>query len=84
MFILKTFYGYPEKCFKKFLDIIHLVKEKVPTVERKRLLLVLTYLGVISLQSRTKLQQVFTVYYNKRHRDYSGSNEYTKWNNEYA
>ena len=53
--------GYPEnfinKCFKKFLDNIHLVKEKVPTVERKRLLLVLQYLGVISLQTRTKLQQ---------------------------
>ena len=53
--------GYPEnfinKCFKKFLDNIHLVKEKVPTVERKRLLLVLPYLGVISLQTRTKLQQ---------------------------
>ena len=53
--------GYPEnfinKCFKKFLDNVHFVKEKVPTVERKHLLLVLPYLGVISLQSRTKLQQ---------------------------
>ena len=53
--------GYTEsfidKCFKKFLDDIHLVKEKVPTVERKRLLLVLPYLGMISLQTRTKLQQ---------------------------
>ena len=53
--------GYSEsfidKCFKKFQDNIHLVKEKVPTVERKRLLLVLPYLGVISLQTRTKLQQ---------------------------
>ena len=47
---LKTIFrknGYPE----------NLVKEKVPTVERKRLLLVLSYLGVISLQTRTKLQQ---------------------------
>ena len=54
--------GYPEKfinkCFKKFLDNIHLVKEKVPTVERKRLLLVLPYLGVIIFETRTKLQQV--------------------------
>ena len=54
---------YPEnfidKCFKKFLDNIHLVKEKVPTVERKRLLLGLLYLGAISLQTRTKLQQAF-------------------------
>ena len=53
--------GYPEnfidKCFKRFLDNIHLVKEKVPTVERKRSLLVLPYLRVISLQTRTKLQQ---------------------------
>ena len=61
---LKTIFrknSYPEnfihKCFKKFLDNIHLVKEKVPTVERKRLLLDLPYLGVISLQTRTKLQQ---------------------------
>ena len=62
-FLKKTFRknGYPknfiDKCFKKFLDNIHLVKEKVPTVERKRLLLVFPYLGVISLQTRTKLQQ---------------------------
>ena len=61
---LKTIFrknGYPEnfidKCFKTFLDNIHLVKEKVPIVERKRLLLVLPYLGVIPLQTRTKLQQ---------------------------
>ena len=39
------------------VDNIHLVKEKVPTVERKRLLLGLLYLRVISLQARTKLQQ---------------------------
>ena len=36
MVILKTFI---DKCFKKFLDNIHLVKEGVPKVERKRLLL---------------------------------------------
>ena len=62
-FLKKIFHknGYPErlinKCFKRFLDNIHLVKEKVPTVERKHLHLVLPYLGVISLQTRTKLQQ---------------------------
>ena len=43
--------GYPEnfidKCFKKFLNNVHLVKENVPTVEKKRLLLVLPYLGII-------------------------------------
>ena len=54
--------GYPgkviDKCFKKFLNNIHLVKENVPpTVEKKRLLLVFPYLGIMSLQSRTKLQQ---------------------------
>ena len=53
--------GYPEnitdKCFKKFLSNVHLVKENVPTVEKKRLLLVFPYLGIISLQTRTKLQQ---------------------------
>ena len=49
--------GYPEnfidKCFKKLICF----KENVPTVEKKRLLLVLPYLGIISLQTRTKLQQ---------------------------
>ena len=51
--------GYPEnftdKCFKKFLSNFHLVKENVPTVEKKHLLLVLPYLG-ISLQTRNKSQ----------------------------
>ena len=42
---------------KKFLNNIHLVKENVQTVEKRRLLLVLPYLGIISLQTRTKLQQ---------------------------
>ena len=54
--------GYPEnfdKWFKKFLDNIHLVKEKAPTVKRIFILLVLPYLEVISLQNRAKLQQVF-------------------------
>ena len=36
--------GYPEnfidKCFENFLNYIHLIKESVPTVEKKRLLLV--------------------------------------------
>ena len=53
--------GYPDnfidKCFKKFLNNVHLVKENVPTVEKKRLLLVLPHLGIISFQTRTKLQQ---------------------------
>ena len=45
--------GYPgnfiDKCFKKFLNNIHLVKENVPTVEKKRMLLVLPYLGIIDV-----------------------------------
>ena len=40
-----------------FLDNIHLLKDQVPTMERKRLLLVLPYLGLISLQTRTKIKQ---------------------------
>ena len=43
-----------DKCFKTFLNNVHLVKENVPTVEKKPLVLVLPYLGIISLQTRTK------------------------------
>ena len=42
---------------KKFLNNVHLVKENVPKVEKKRLLVVLPHLGIISLQTRTKLQK---------------------------
>ena len=49
--------NFIDKCFKKFLNNAHLVKENVPTVEKKHLLLALPYLGIISLQTRTKLQQ---------------------------
>ena len=49
--------GYPEnfidRCFKLLLDRIYILKEKVPTVEKKPLRLVLRYLGNISLQTRT-------------------------------
>ena len=44
----------------KPVTILNLVKEKVLTVERNRLLLVLPYLGVISLEPRAKLQQAIT------------------------
>ena len=40
--------NFIDKCFKKFLNNAHLVKENVPTVEKKRLLLALPYLGIIS------------------------------------
>ena len=49
--------NFIDKCFKTFLNNIHLIKENVPTVKKRQLLLVLTYLGTISLQTRTKLQQ---------------------------
>ena len=52
--------SYPEntigKYFKKFLDNTHLVKEKIPKVERNSFVLILSYL-ITSLQARTKLQQ---------------------------
>ena len=37
-----------------FLNNVLLVKENVPTVDKKRFLLVLPYLGIISLQTRTR------------------------------
>ena len=53
--------SYPEdfinKCFKQFLDNIHAVKETTLTIEKKPLVLVLSYLGSISLQIRTKLKK---------------------------
>ena len=49
--------NFIEKCFQLFLDRIYILKEKVPTVEKKPLRLVLPYLGNISLQTRTKLQK---------------------------
>ena len=52
---------YPESfvdnCFRKFLDNAYQTKQKLPTAEKKTLTLVLPYLGVVSLQTRTKLQQ---------------------------
>ena len=57
----KNYYheNFIDKCFKKFLDNIHLVKENAPTVEKKYLPLVLLYLGVISLQARNKGLKIF-------------------------
>ena len=45
------------KCFKKFMDNIHVVKETTLTVEKKPLVLVLSYLGSVSLQTRTKMKK---------------------------
>ena len=53
--------GYPENvidiCFNLFWNRIHIPIEKVPTVEKKSLRLVLPYLGTISQQTKTKLQK---------------------------
>ena len=53
--------GYPEnfinKCFKRFVDNINVVKEAILTVEKKPLLLVLSYLCSISLQTKAKLKK---------------------------
>ena len=43
---------------KSFLNNDHLVKDNVPTVKKKCLFLVLPCLGIISLRTRTKIQQV--------------------------
>ena len=56
MVALKTLLTNVLKAFL-FLNDIHLVKENAPTVEKKRLLLVLPWLGIIFLQIRTKTQQ---------------------------
>ena len=42
---------------EKFMDNIHVVKETTLPVEKKPLVVVLPYLGSISLQSRTKLKK---------------------------
>ena len=56
-------HGYPEnfigKCFKKYLDEIRIYRKRNQSEKKKRLLLVLLYLGIIPLQTRTKLQQAF-------------------------
>ena len=52
--------GYPKsfvnKCFKKFLDRLHIIKPTSATMEKKTLHLVLPYLGSISLQVWTKIR----------------------------
>ena len=53
--------GYPENfinnCFKTFLDNKHKIQEKVITVTKKPLFLVLPDLRSLSLQTRTKLRK---------------------------
>ena len=40
--------------FKRYMDKIHVLKETTVTVEKKPLVLLLLYLGSISLQTRIK------------------------------
>ena len=49
--------NFIDRCFPLFLNRIHVLKEKVPAVEKKSLRLAFPYLGTISMQTRTKLQK---------------------------
>ena len=53
--------GYPEdfinKCFKKIMDNIDVVKEATLTVENKPIVVVFPYFVSIPLQTRTKLKK---------------------------
>ena len=53
--------GYPlsfiEKCIRKFVASRRKVNVQVSTVEKKRLLLVLPFLGNVSVQTMTKLKK---------------------------
>ena len=48
--------SFIDKCFKKFLDRLHIIKPTSATVEKKALRLVLPYLGPISLKVGTKIR----------------------------
>ena len=49
--------NFIDRCFKLPRNRINILKEKVPTVEKKPLGLVFPYLGTISQQTRTTLQK---------------------------
>ena len=60
---LKEFFqrnGYPksfiDKCFKKFLERLHIINPTSATAEKKALCLVLHYLALICLQVKTKIR----------------------------
>ena len=59
---------YPEnfidRCFKLFVNRIHILKERVSIVEKRSLRLFLPYLETVSLQTRTKLQKSIKVVLN--------------------
>ena len=52
--------NFINKCFKKFTDNIHVLKEATLTVEKKPYALFLPYLGLISLLPKTKLKKPLT------------------------
>ena len=49
---------FMNKCFKNIMVNIHVVKETTLTVEKNSLVLVLAYLGSISLQTRASLKNI--------------------------
>ena len=50
--------SFIDKCFKTFLDRLYIKRLQVLTAEKKTLTLVLSFLGELSLQTRTKIQKV--------------------------
>ena len=53
--------GYPvsfiESCFKQIVDKLFIKRPQLTTVEKKTLFMSLSYLGEMSLQTRTKLRK---------------------------
>ena len=47
-----------DEYFKRYMDKIHVLKETTVTVEKKPLVLLLLYLGSISLQTRIKWKKL--------------------------
>ena len=64
MNIFKSRYSenFIHNCFKTFLDNKHRIQEKVITVPKTPLFLALSYLGPLSLQTRTKLGKYLKVF----------------------
>ena len=57
--IQKSFYpeNFIGRCFKLFVNRIHILKERVSIVEKMSLRLFLPYLETVPLQTRTKLKK---------------------------
>ena len=54
--------GYPlsfiDGCIKRFFEKLYVPKIRIPTVTKKELLIVLPYLGKLSLQTRSRLNKI--------------------------